>query len=69
MLQNWLKTCYKTDKKTNETFGGEDDANKALIQDNPEHGEGTGETERCGESPIFICLFGFLFGFNWIYIF
>ena len=49
-----------------ETFGGggEDDANNALIQDNPEHGEGTGQTECCGKSPIFICLFDFLFGFN-----
>ena len=41
-------------------FSEDDDGeNKALMQDNPKHGEGTGQTECCGESAIFIlfCLF------------
>ena len=35
-------------------FSEDDDGeNKALMQDNPKHGEGTGQTECCGESPTF----------------
>ena len=32
---------------------GEDGENKALLQDNPKHGESAGQTECCGELPTF----------------